>query len=1120
MIAAVAAIGAAGFFITRSLPSPGTAAAGDRAADPAPPTRTAFAGRGGGGSSAATRAENRRQAAPEVCAEEAIARMEAIIRGNDEPDRGRTLLTLVDQLGPDELEGAIAHFRSLGRSDSRFGEVGMLLAARFLPLAPSGTPHLPGRLPGDRVAATAPVAETPQRKFPEAFYRGKNSFPPSAGAELNAAFAVPYQIEPPMFMEFAVTNFALSSTAATDSVVAETATETPVEADIWRTDGNTVYFFNQLRGLQVLDLSAPADPRLVATLRLPAVGEDLYLLPGAGASRTLVLLTRVTGGEPPATRINMVTVTGGAVAITHHLEVPGVLADSRMVGDKLALVTTARSNDQTRWDLQAGNSITAVSQWLIAAGKAPEAAGQAEMQTANPVIAAGADWLALAGCPAWNATHSEVRVFGLGGAGLSTLTPVPVRTAGIVLDKFKLRWRDNVLTTISEKRRDGTAWTVPITVLENFLVPGRNDATAAAAAAAAPLLGSLELASGERLYATRFAENKAYVVTFRQTDPLWIVDLADPAAPLVSGHLEVPGWSTYLEPIGDLLFSVGWESGTLAASLFDVADPASPKLLRRLNLGSSATRSEAAWNEKALKIIPEAGLAMIPFQTFDRPTNAFVSVVQLLDLDIPARDLRRRGAIRHEFDARRSEMIGQAVVSISQKALVAADIADRDAPAVLSEVALAWPVDRVLEAGAHLLQIESGGSSAGRATVRISPAHDSEAVLSEFDLGDGRLCAAAVRDGRLFILRDDSPGQFVSAYSGPVAGDGDGGRRLHLELYDLASLPLLTLAGTCSVELASGVSIASDLLWPRPHLPAVVVQSRSAGGRFYPGLTVPISMPTLTIGQPETIAMDGSAMIGGLGIIGGHSLNWAPIETRHLLVFNTTDAAAPTAGEPFAIGTEETVSNGVYQAADGLFVTGAAEWQPDADDSAFAAGTPVQVVRVVEIGNAGDPVARPPIDLPGALFAIGDLDRDGFLAYTRGADAEGNPTLQVSACDGFDAFEITSLKVSQSSALAAGGWRLFLAADHGVERFRLSEEGEFVAENGIQLGWQPAALSWLDGVLIGRDQRSLFAAGATAAEAIQWPFPAPGLGFANVSLADDGDLLAPLGDYGVERFQR
>ena len=253
-----------------------------------------------------------------------------------------------------------------------------------------------------------------------------------------------------------------------------------------------------------------------------------------------------------------------------------------------------------------------------------------------------------------------------------------------------------------------------------------------------PFLGRLELASGESLFATRFAGDKAYVVTFLQTDPLWVVDLTDPLLPVVAGHIEVPGWSTHLEPIGNFLFSVGWESNTIAASLFDVTNAAAPRLLRRLNLGAAGSYSEAAWDEQALKVLPDAGLAMIPLTSYNETTGKSKASVQLIDLDLTAGDLALRGSISHDFDARRSDLIGSTVVSISQRALVAADISDRDAPSILSEVALAWPVDLVLAAGAHLIHIESGTDyMQGRATARVSPARQTESILAETDLGAG-----------------------------------------------------------------------------------------------------------------------------------------------------------------------------------------------------------------------------------------------------------------------------------------------------------------------------------------------------------------------------------------------
>lgn len=186
---------------------------------------------------------------------------------------------------------------------------------------------------------------------------------------------------------------------------------------------------------------------------------------------------------------------------------------------------------------------------------------------------------------------------------------------------------------------------------------------------------------------------------------------------MVAGHLEVPGWSTHLEPIGDLLFSIGWEGGTIAASLFDVADPASPTLLRRINLPSG--HSEAVWDEKALRILPDQGLVLVPMAGYDRETGGTTNHIQLLDLDLAARDLRLRGVIEHAFEPRRAAMLGQSVVSISQRELVTADVSDRDQPALLAEVSLAWAADRVFFVGDHVVEIENGSYWSG---VRRQPA--------------------------------------------------------------------------------------------------------------------------------------------------------------------------------------------------------------------------------------------------------------------------------------------------------------------------------------------------------------------------------------------------------------
>ena len=86
-----------------------------------------------------------------------------------------------------------------------------------------------------------------------------------------------------------------------------------------------------------------------------------------------------------------------------------------------------------------------------------------------------------------------------------------------------------------------------------------------------------DLGLTERIYSARFVEDKAFVVTFRQTDPFYVLDLSDPRNPKMSGELKIPGFSSYLHPISkDLVLGVGQESGKVKLSLFDVSNPSNP----------------------------------------------------------------------------------------------------------------------------------------------------------------------------------------------------------------------------------------------------------------------------------------------------------------------------------------------------------------------------------------------------------------------------------------------------------------------------------------------------------------------------------------------------------------
>ncbi|MDH6464668.1 hypothetical protein M2302_004869 [Micromonospora sp. A200] len=125
------------------------------------------------------------------------------------------------------------------------------------------------------------------------------------------------------------------------------------------------------------------------------------------------------------------------------------------------------------------------------------------------------------------------------------------------------------------------------------------------------------LGKGERIYAVRFVGGTGYVVTFRQTDPLYTVDLRDPKAPKVSGELKINGYSAYLHPAGDgRLLGVGQEASDRGRvqgtqlSLFDVADPAKPTRIAQYHVKQG--HSEAEFDPHAFLYWPAERLVVVP----------------------------------------------------------------------------------------------------------------------------------------------------------------------------------------------------------------------------------------------------------------------------------------------------------------------------------------------------------------------------------------------------------------------------------------------------------------------------------------------------------------------------
>lgn len=138
------------------------------------------------------------------------------------------------------------------------------------------------------------------------------------------------------------------------------------------------------------------------------------------------------------------------------------------------------------------------------------------------------------------------------------------------------------------------------------------------------IIGKLEdLANNEQIKSVRYMGDEAYIVTFRNTDPLFAIDLSNPEKPDVKGELKIPGYSAYLHPVGDnLLLGIGYEGdsqnadfNSVKVSLFDISDPTNLKELDKLVYLKASTSVRD--NPKALIYKADEGIIGMPVNTFD-----------------------------------------------------------------------------------------------------------------------------------------------------------------------------------------------------------------------------------------------------------------------------------------------------------------------------------------------------------------------------------------------------------------------------------------------------------------------------------------------------------------------
>ena len=949
-----------------------------------------------------------------------------------------------------------------------------------------------------------------------------------------------------------------------------------VESDIWSFHKNKLYFFNNLRGLQVIDLTDKANPVIKGMLPMPASGEQMYML---GDDHVILLAQDGCNwwGNSAESQAIIVNVSNDTPTIVGSVPVKGYIRESRLVGTALYIasqvyrqteVVNKNGSISMRWEHG-----TLVSSFDVKNPSKPSARDTLFYNGYNNDIYATDKFLFVSTAVPKQYYKTDLRCIDISAPDGSMNEAATIRTAGRVADKFKMRLAKGTLTVISEtlNRNGNTNRARWETTLETFSLtnPAKPEA-----------LGELRLAKGERLFATRFDADRVYIVTYERIDPLWIVDLSDPREPVIKGELEVPGWSTYIQPLGDRLVSIGVDDTDnkrrVAVSLFDVSDVTKPRLFDKVTMGDRWSWSEAQYDEKAFTVLPHAGLILVPYQGYE--SGGYAKKVQIIDLN--EKTLKKRGVIEHALQPRRATEYQDFIMSISGQELLSVDATNRDKPVVKGKIELAWFVDQIIPVGDHLLQLARGsnwyfGEQRGP-SLRVAAKADPDDALGSLILEhNAYLSGATVRGDKLYLLQTQS---YHTANPKPVPEKGEDGDEekpepepnpnLFLTVVDLAKLPALSVISEVAlVDEHMGWNNQFKANWPSD---GSLLWSNEGGYRYWgwPWIMDDIG------GMPD---MWWPGYGGGAG---------------QLICFDVADPAKPALASNINLSVEEEEENGedkkrrryanrwnfseailnknnlVYLSSQhSEYIRIEEEEEKPNDDDEEEEEDPDEPIEkpkprpepipkprgywvtryelhVVDYTDPADPVVRDAVAIPGSLIGT---SHGGALLYTNGShwDEErkwdGN-WFDASSYDGLEAHLVDSIEQPnswpQSHVVKNDGTLILsfsertkvLREDGGVLRydtqpflqsFALDENGKFTLLDEIEPEQDIQQLKLVSGNLIGMDNRrgiTLFDTADPASLRVAGQAGLEGCLWFNLENAIDnqgGGLWLPLGQYGA-----
>ncbi|WP_437731574.1 beta-propeller domain-containing protein [Sorangium sp. So ce1335] len=791
------------------------------------------------------------------------------------------------------------------------------------------------------------------------------------------------------------------------------------EADIIQVHDGKLYALSQYSGLSIIDISRRDRLKLLGRYEASGIPFEMYLRDGVVyamfSSWGHYIYNDADGSYSyeQTSRIEALDVSDPAdIASLGSFDLPGSISDSRIVGDVLYAVTFENGYC---WGCSDTRNTTVTS---LAVGDPAEIAVVDQLTYDDPdpynygwqrSVSVTADRMYVAGVE-WNGTdegHSTIQVIDISDPSGDLEEGATVEAVGQIQSRWQMDEHEGVLRVISQP---GLWW-------NNAAKPGVQTFAVASSNEITPLgYTELTLPRPESLRSVRFDGDRAYAITAEQTDPLFTIDLSDPENPAQLGELEMPGWVYHMEPRGDRVLALGFdnaaEEGALHVSLFDVSDLTNPTMLERIHFGGEwgSFAEDQDRIHKAFTILDDLGTILVPYSgwEFDQDGDGcgkYSSGIQLIDFT--ADTLAKRGVAPARGQARRAFVHDDRLFAVSDQEVGTFRIDDRDAPAAVTDLALATIVSNAVVAGDLVVRMSADWWT-NSAQLDVVPAADpgraeplGKLDLTALTVGSGDGCyGSGLAEARVF-----THGRYAYLLW-PSYSDWT---KMHLAVVDFTTPEAPRIASQRTVPVNSSALYVGGYY----------------GGVVQAGDAVVQAGSTLVIRNANEVYYYDEYEGTSTGT-GGAQPSEASLE-----ILDLSDPSSPA---------HRTVKLPEGAGYTGLQIDGTtvltSHWVPLPDDPSRARF----YLDRIDVADPSSPVVRTPVNVPGSLLAF---DRASGRALTVDYEAVEFQAANSTACYGVFAdaqFRPTDTEDWNGPGLCTATRRAFKLLDVGDTTARLRDE--------------------------------------------------------------------------------